>query len=373
MSEPQYSSSRNSFHLLRFILAALVILGNSYTLLGRTSPLSALSGGLMSESRLAVEGALVVSGFLLCQSVVRSKNALTFLGKRILRIGPGLICALLFSAMLVGALVYDGSVVRYVQLGQGGPLAWMLNQLTLGFTQDQSSVTGVFSSNPTAGLNLNLWTLRYLAALWLLMALFRLTTLSRRRPTYMVCFAVFLILRVLLEVFGVRLWDADSRWWLLSRTHYDGLTQTGLCFFTGAVLYAYRREIPRRWYLALIAALLLCGSCVLRLVPVQADAAAGMPTHMLWQLAMLPLRLIWYAALPYLIVYLGSSPLGSGFARIGDLSLGMYLLSCPIQQMIIHCAPDVKPLPLFLLALAITVPLAAWSWRSIEAPALRLR
>lgn len=374
MNEPQYTSSRNSFHLLRFVLAALVIFCHSHTLLGRATPLSQLSGTLMNEGSVAVDGFLVISGFLICQSAVRSKNALTFLGKRLLRILPGFCCALVFSAMLVGALVYDGPVNEYIKLGEGGPLTWMLNWLTLNVAPEQWGVTGVFTANPTTSLNVSLWTIKFELALYALMALLMLTTLNKRRPTYIVFFAAFLILRLLLECFRLWVWDVyDTRWWLLSHWNYNRLTETGLFFFAGALLYAYRREIPRRWYLAVIALMLLVGSCAFRWLPARIDAAAGTPTEQLWQLALVPLRLLWYAALPYLIVYAGGSPLASGFSRIGDLSFGMYLYSYPVQQMIIHCAPGIRPLPLFLLTLAIVLPLAAWSWRCIEAPALRLK
>lgn len=373
-SGSQYTASRNSFHLLRFVLAALVILGQSHVLLGRTGPLESLSGSLMSEGSLAVDGFMVVSGFLICQSTVHSRNAFTFLGKRLLRILPGLLGALLFSAMIVGALVYDGSVVRYVQLGEGGPLTWMLRQLALGLLPEQQSVTGVFASNPSSVLNAGLWTLRYLLAFWALMALLRLTTLARRRPTYIVAFTVFLILHVLQSCFGVQLWTiADRRWWLLSREHYASLARLGLFFFSGTLLYAYRRELPRKWYMAVFALLALGGLCLFRHIPAQVDAASGSATHALWQLAMLPLRLVYVAALPYLIVYAGGSPHGSGMMRLGDLSLGLYALSCPIGQMIIHCAPSIAPWPLFALTLAITLPLALFSWRMLELPAIRLK
>ena len=63
-----YSSSRNSFHLMRLVPAALVILCHSHTLLARATPLSAFTGGQMNEGSLAVDGFLTISGFLICQS-----------------------------------------------------------------------------------------------------------------------------------------------------------------------------------------------------------------------------------------------------------------------------------------------------------------
>lgn len=373
MNDAQYTSSRNSFHLLRFVLAAMVIFCHSHTLLGRATPLSLLSGTLLNEGAITVDGFLVISGFLICQSAVRSRNALTFLSKRLLRILPGFCCALMFSVIL-GALAYDGSVVEYVRLRHNGPLSWMLNWLTLNVQPEQAGVTGVFVTNPVTSLNMSLWTIRFQLVFYALMALLMLTTLNRRRPTYIVLYASFLLLRLLYDAFGLQAWDIpDTRWWLLSRWNYDRLTETGLFFFSGTLLYAYRQEIPRRWYLAVIASLLLAGSCVFRNLPGQISAAAGTGTELLWQLAMIPLRAVYCLALPYLIVYLGASPMASRFAKTGDLSYGMYLFSYPVQQMVIFCAPGVTPMALFGTTMLIILPLAAFSWRCVEAPALRLK
>lgn len=369
-----YTSSRNSFHLTRFVLAMMVILCHSYTLLRRTTPLSALTGGLLNEGTLAVDGFLTLSGFLICQSAVRSKNALTFLGKRAVRVLPAFAFALVFSALFVGALAFDGDVVTYLRQQENGPLSWMLNWLTLNVNPEQWGVAGVFTANPTASLNVSLWTIKFEIALYLLMALLMLTTLNRHRATYIVCFAIFLILRLLLIPFGVRVWDVhDTRWWLLSHWNYDRLTQTGLFFFAGTILYAYRQQIPRRWYLAVIALMLLVMSGFFSFVPARVDAAADQSTRVLWQLAELPLRLVYIAAVPYLVIYLGASPLCSGFSRLGDLSLGMYVYSYPVQQMLLFSWPGISPLLLFALTLAVVLPLSAWSWRFIEAPALRLK
>lgn len=373
MADAPYTSSRNSFHLTRFVLAVMVILCHSFTLLKLSTPLSSLTGGLMNEGTLAVDGFLVISGFLICQSAVRSKNPLTFLGKRALRILPGFIAALLFSALIVGGLAYAGTLAEYVSdTRPGGPFAWILNWLTLNVQPEQWGIDGVFSTNPTTSLNVSLWTIKFECALYVLMALLMVTTLHRHRATYPVLAGIFLLLRVLLECFSLRLWDVyDTRFWLLSHWNYDRLTETGLFFFLGASLYAWRQSLPRRWYLAVIAGLLLVVSCFFGFV--QDNAAADVPGRLLWQIGCIPLRLVYYAAVAYLVVYLGGSPMAAGFSRMGDLSFGMYVYSYPIQQTLIHLFPAMPPLGIFALTLLVVLPLAAWSWRCIEAPALQIK
>lgn len=362
MIDAPYSSTRNSFTLLRFVMAALVILCHSYTLLGRTTPLSALTGGAINEGTLAVDAFLTISGFLVISAASRGRNALVFLARRVLRLLPALVCALLFSAYIVGGLAYQGTFADYVRLTDNGPGTWFLNWLTLNVQPEQWGVTGVFGGNVTGSLNVSLWTLKFEVALYLLVALMMLTTLYRRRWAYAVFFGLFLTLRLLLTGFGVRLWDVyDTRFWILSHWNYDRLTETFTFFFAGTLLYAFRREIPRRWYLALICVLTLLLTWILRATLPDAPLAA------------LPWRLTWCIAWPYLVVYLGGSPLCTGFAKVGDLSLGMYVYSYPIQQLLYHAWPTLPPLTHFALTLLIVLPLSTISWRGIEAPALRLK
>ena len=362
MIDVPYSSTRNSFTLLRFVMAALVILCHSYTLLGRTTPLSALTGGAINEGTLAVDAFLTISGFLVISAASRGRNALGFLARRVLRLLPALVCALLFSAYIVGGLAYQGTFADYVRLTDNGPGTWFLNWLTLNVQPEQWGITGVFGGNVTGSLNVSLWTLKFEVALYLLVALMMLTTLYRRRWAYAVFFGLFLTLRLLLTDFGVRLWDVyDTRFWILSHWNYDRLTETFTFFFAGTLLYAFRREVPRRWYLALICVLTLLLTWILRATLPDAPLAA------------LPWRLTWYIAWPYLVVYLGGSPLCAGFAKVGDLSLGMYVYSYPIQQLLYHAWPTLPPLTHFALTLLIVLPLSTISWRGMEAPALRLK
>jgi len=351
MADAPYSSQRNSFHLARLVLAALVMLCHSYTLLGLPTPLSQLTGGQMNEGTLAVDGFLVISGFLICQSSLRSKNMLTFLLKRVARILPAMLCALVFSALVVGGLAYAGDYRSYLQLTDNGPFSWILNWLTLNVQPEQWGIAGVFQDNPTTSLNVSLWTIKHEVFLYLLMALLMLCTLNRRRPTYIVLYAFFLLGWGLLDGLGMRLWDAaDPCFWVLSRWNYPRFMETGLYFFSGTLLYAYRANMPRKWYLAVIALLLLLLGGIFGF-----------------------LRVVYIVALPYLVYYLACSPLCGGFSRLGDFSFGLYVYSYPVQQLIYHVAPQMHPLVHFALSLAVTLPLAALSWRCVERPVLRLK
>lgn len=335
MRDVPYTSARNSFHLMRFVLAALVIWCHCWTLQAAQTPLSRFTGGQMNEGTLAVDGFLVISGFLICQSSVRSRNAFAFLWRRARRIFPGLLRALAFSALVAGGLAYQGTYAQYLREPSNGPFTWIWNWLTLNVQGEQWGVAGVFEGNVTYSLNVSLWTIKHEVSLYLLMALLMLTTLNRHRPTYLVFYAFFLLLHVLLAGFGIRLWDAaDTRFWVLSRWNYPRFVETGLYFFSGAMLYAYRDRLPRRWYLAVIALLaMVLGGCF-RFLPA-----------------------VYVLAVPYLVYYLACSPLCSGFARIGDPSYTMYLYSYPIQQLVYHVVPDAPAWGCFAVTLtAVLLP-----------------
>lgn len=344
-----YTASRNSFHLARLILALMVVLTHAYTLVSAATPLNRLTGGQMNEGTLAVDGFLVISGFLICQSGVRNRNVLKFLRNRVLRLLPALLCALVFSSILVGGLAYGGTFREYVFLEKNGPLTWIWNWLTLNVQGEQWGITGVFTGNVTTSLNVSLWTIKHEVFLYLLMAVLILTTLNRRRPVYIVLYAFFLTLYVLLEGFGIRAWDVpDTRWWVLSSWNYPRFVETGTYFFAGTLLYAYREKVPRRWYLAVIAAMSLV---------------------MGWYFGIL--RYVLLIAYPYLLCYLAASPVCSGFSRVGDLSLGVYLYAYPLQQLAYHVFPELPPMGNFALTLAVVLPIAWWSWQHVEAPVLR--
>jgi peptidoglycan/LPS O-acetylase OafA/YrhL len=56
-----------------------------------------------------------------------------------------------------------------------------------------------------------------------------------------------------------------------------------------------------------------------------------------------------------------------------DLSYGVYVYGFPCQQMAAALWTGIRPLPLCVVALSMTLPLAAASWLVVERPALRLK
>ena len=61
--------------------------------------------------------------------------------------------------------------------------------------------------------------------------------------------------------------------------------------------------------------------------------------------------------------------------RPGDVSYGLYLFAFPVQQLALELWPSGTPPVgvLFAVTLPVTYALALLSWRTVEAPALRLK
>lgn len=350
MQRPLYDPRCNSFHLLRFVLALLILWTHAFTLLGYASPLGTLTGGQLSESSIAVDGFLVISGFLIAQSAERQRNALTFLRSRFLRIYPALTCSVLFTALVVGGLAYAGTYHDYLRLGVNGPLYYIRHWLTLNVQAEPWGITGVFTANPTQGANVSLWTIKHEVSLYLLVALLMLTRLHRRKGVYIGFAAAFATLFLLYEGFGVQLWRLEKvQGWVINTWNYAHFVRTGLFFFLGALLYLYRDWLPRTWWFAVLMAALL--------------VVSGFLGGLKWVHVLIT---------PYLIVRLGALRSFDGFRRIGDLSFGLYVFSYPIQQLILHIWPELSPVLLFAVSLPPALGISLVSWRCVERRALRL-
>ena len=101
-------SRRNNLRIVRLAAATAVIFAHGYALnfgvaAERREPLMALTG--IDSGSLAVDIFFAASGFLVGRSLLRGRDPLDFILSRVLRIYPGLICAVLAMALLLGPIV----------------------------------------------------------------------------------------------------------------------------------------------------------------------------------------------------------------------------------------------------------------------------
>lgn len=316
MSRPH--STANGFDHLRLIAAALVVVHHVRVLNGM--PPWMLGWG-PDPGALGVGIFFVISGYLVTASLRRTSGVGTFLAKRVLRIAPGLLAALLLSACVLGPLVSNLPVSEY--FAGAAPWLYVLKNLSLyAVTYD---LPGVFAHAPFPNVvNGSLWSLRLEFTAYLGLALLGALRLARA--------PVLAILAVL---------AAGA----FAAIHFTGLDARG--------------DLARLASLATLNGwLFLCGAALdaFEVKPPAWTAAIG--------LVLLPTP-AWFLGLPLAVIALGrlAAP------RLpADLSYGLYIYSFPLQQVLAEHGRLT-----ILTSLALALPFAAASWFLVEKPTLRLK
>ena len=304
------------FDYLRLIAAILVIVHHARVLSGQ--PPLMLGPGL-DPGALGVGIFFVISGYLVAGSLERSAKITDFLAKRILRIFPGLLVALLLTAFALGPLVTTaGGYLR-------DPATWLYVLKNISLYAVTYQLPGVFLAAPIAGIvNGSLWTLRLEFTAYLGLAV--LGPLRRALPLALESvMALTAIAAIALHATGL-----DGRGDLYRIGYLAALN--GFLFLAGATLQA---NGTRPTALEAIVAL------VFLLTPA------------------------WFLALPLAVVRLGQLALPK---PPGDISYGLYISSFPLQQWLAqthHLS--------VATSIAATLPFAVLSWFLVEKPALRLK
>ena len=325
------SGAGNNLNAIRLLLALGVILSHAWPLsLGREGdPLNLFTGNQVTGGSVAVDLFFFISGLLITASWLRSRSMQDYLMKRILRIYPAFIGAVLFSAAVVwiACPAFRPSV---------SSAAWLMAtvQDCLLLTQNSlSNWAGIFPSNPYPGYaNGSLWTIPREFQCYLLVALFGLFCLYRRRKL------------ILLFAVAIVFWYEK---YLLAGASVEFLDSRFLSFFLmGMVCWLWRDKILMSPWMAL--------GCFLGLL----ISSQFRP---------------WFAILlpplgGYVILWLGYGMKTSFlvWTRKTDISYGTYLFAFPIQQLVAMHPSLRSPWINFVISVPITLGLAWISWHLVE-------
>jgi peptidoglycan/LPS O-acetylase OafA/YrhL len=321
------SRETNGFNRIRLIAALLVLISHAFPITGAVEPLRRI-GVNSSLGFLSVAAFFVISGLLVSMSYERSA-LLRFVEKRVLRILPALIVSVVVCVLLLGPLVTT-SPDYFKQ-----PQTWLYFARIL-FVPVNHDLPGVFQDHPNTAVNGNLWSLGFEVICYIGVAVALL--LPYRRP--------MIILAWLTSFLVARLVPEDAR----GAMFYAGTLAELFRFFgAGMLFYLYRDKLPIRADLAWASAALVALGA---LTPAFHEICAVAGSYALVALACLwrPLHV-------------------SGES---DYSYGVYVYAFPAQQLVYHLTGSGWVLNI-LLALPVTVLLAAFSWHLIEKPAMRLR
>lgn len=330
---------QNNFNLMRLLLALVVIFSHSYPItLGpegdtRAEPILQFTHHQTLAGPVAVDAFFLISGFLITASWLRSKSFLAYFLKRVLRIYPGFIVAMGFSAALIWALCpeFRATVVR--------PQDWLSSFFQNLLLLSNSSITGpgIFSMNPSPRVvNGPLWTIPIEFFCYLLVLFVGLCGLFQRRR---------LILGFVSAAFVLYTVSAFNG----NNPFYRCL----ICFSVGATAWLWQDKIPFSKRAALGCAIILLAASQFR------------P----WFLIAFPICgsycLIWLAYGPRLSF--------SGWTDKTDLSYGTYLYGCPVQQLLAMNIAWRQPWINFGLAVPLTLCVALLSWHLVERPFLAMK
>lgn len=305
----------NNFHLIRYVLAVLVLYSHSFGLLKLPEP------GLFQDTfgSFAVKCFFALSGYLITLSCLRSAHLGHYILNRSLRIAPALIVALIASHFIgIYFKFFISNPVPYITNGPVWTLPWevlcytlcgvlwwagLLNKNALGAVVAVSWL--IFVVLPGSGD-----TNAVIAPLLLLFFMGSLIALDEKQFNVKISGPLFGLLLIGIVV--------DT-------------TQAGISFFFKYIPFMYGPGlIPQRYYYFLY-------------------------------IFSLPFVLIWLA------LYI--KPL---FNLRNDYSYGMYVFGWPVQQMIIAFFSP-PPITLFVTSLVVTHCFAMLSWHLIEKRMLMLK
>lgn len=158
----------NALGIIRFLLAAAVIVSHGFPLSGRgEDPFFARFLGQENLGGVAVIGFFAISGYLITRSGMGS-GIMEYLWRRALRIFPAFWIVLAFGAFVVGPIVWlieQRPMSEYFTPGAGGPFGYISLNWQLAIHQwgihDIFATTTPYGAVAGSVFNGSLWTLRY--------------------------------------------------------------------------------------------------------------------------------------------------------------------------------------------------------------------
>jgi len=363
-------SRLNNFDFLRFLFASIVILAHAKVndlLSDAAAPAGPIDHDVrfLGFGRMAVNAFFILSGFLIANSWLHSRGLADYAKKRLLRIYPGLIAALLFCALVVGPLggadmtsyFHNASIFRLF-----GPLLLMPNGYLPGVFTHLAHPTFIARSGEVLTrmprmreVDGPVWTIRFEIFCYIMVAALGLLGLLRKRTVILGVFIAALAVFTLQTLHIPHAWTMQVPYF----GSIDNLPRLVTFFLAGVVFYLYRNEIPHsRWWLLAAASLF-----VLTYKFIPSVTTPLCETYALFYVAFSQTFRV------------------PRFAKFGDFSYGLYLYAWPAQQLLTMyflgryaaLGDKVGTVALFVSTYAITFCLAFLSWRLVEGPFLRLK
>lgn len=342
MSAPKVSHE-NNFRIIRHVAATAVIFSHAFIVNGGLEnlihePMEGATGVSLAE--LAVDIFFVASGFLVTQSILTRGSLVAYSISRGLRIYPALIVVVCLSALVLGPLVTALPASEYFSTRSVFSYIFF-DASALDPFHTRFELPGVFTGNPyPAVVNASLWTLPWEVWMYILLAGIFVARLLRSA-------GLATIWLLLMAGHAASMFDIID-FGLRGEIALRFLSY----FFTGALFYRYRDMLPLTPFRQAIL------TAVFVVVTLMARNAVLLPI---------------FLAHTTLFLALHKPLVVKRLSKGADFSYGLYLYAYPVQQLLVMALGPHDPYLHTLLAFALTVPLAAFSWYLIEKPALALK
>jgi peptidoglycan/LPS O-acetylase OafA/YrhL len=332
----------NNFRILRLFAACSVVFSHAYIVNGgyqgiSREPLVRLTG--VDFGALAVDIFFITSGFLVSRSLLQRRDVVDFLIARILRITPALVIAVMIGALVVGPATTELPLATYFRTKIVYTYI-LIDSLSISPFHFRYELPGVFEHLPVSGvINASLWSMPW--EIWMYGALLLLFLVRGLGKTFPILLGIILCIYAFADV------------GFIEAGKYGSIAARLVAFFFVGVameLYAARIIISSR-VLAIFTMLFLAVSIVTR------------------STVLLP---EWLA---YVVMFVAYAPslVVRRWSTGPDFSYGIYIYAYIVQQLLVWMLGPHPPLLNALLAVVLTLPVAAASWYGIEAPALALK
>ena len=328
----------NNLDALRLVGALAVIFGHAYHIVGRPFENPVVAG--YPVQTLGVIIFFSISGYLITASWSRTRNPVSYLAARSLRIFPALVVVVLVCMFVIGPVV---SVLPNSQYFDAPNFWSYLGNIIL---RPQYELPGVWGDHPYPNaVNGSLWTLPAEFFCYLLVPLVFLAPKVARIPVIGLLLAASVWYSMTPPLESMVVWH--------SRISDNALMW--VFFAAGAIL----RLLAER-------GLRFRTDVAVGLLAVHLVIAGTLPQHIT--------KVAWLF-LPYVVLAVGlaSTPYVRRASRYGDLSYGLYLWAFPVQQLVIDLWGVQRMSVNLLIVTAITAALALVSWHVVEHPSLKLK
>jgi peptidoglycan/LPS O-acetylase OafA/YrhL len=324
----------NNFDFLRVVFALTVAIAHLIEL----SEIEIFQPYLkFFNTRLAIDGFFVISGFLIAKSYENSKTIKSYIIKRIKRIVPAYSILIVFCAVFFWVLSTN-SLSNYFLNAQ----FWKYLVANLTFQNYiEPCLPGVFENNTICTVNGALWTIKIEEAFYLLLPLFYWLVKFKKINFYALSFVIY--------VASVSYFN-----YFVSIDMYKIAKQLPgtLAFFISGIIFYKNFNFFLKWKHHIILPSLLL--FIIEQYVFQTQI----------------LKPITYGFMVFYIAY--SIKWLNDFGKYGDFTYGIYIYHFPIIQLFVYLKwfNEYNPFIISSIALLFVVVLAIFSWHLIELPYL---